>query len=103
MLFGQTLPLEPGRYQFATTFAGRRFNESLFVSPGETTAITFDAAAIAEAVTAEKSAAAEAKKPAEPQTPAEPAKPVSKFCKSCKPPPKAGAKFCTRCGTKVGT
>jgi hypothetical protein len=119
MPFGQTAELEPGKYTFATTFAGRRYEESFYVSPGEQTAITFDAAAIAEAATASQAQAVPppAKPAAMPNTPpAPPAKPVqlpkpaalptgrppaASFCKNCGKPLKAGAKFCSDCGTKV--
>ena len=106
LAFGQPLTLEPGKYQFATTFAGQKYTESFYISPGETTAITFDSGAIAAEANAAKSAEAATAKAAEAaakpatETPAE--KPVAKFCKNCGFPLKAGAKFCTHCGAKVG-
>ena len=105
--FGGTMPLEPGKYTFATTFAGRRFAEPFWISPGETTSITFDAAAIANDLRAAGQDAEAPSAPA-PMSPA-PAKgapgaaPVRqpKFCVHCGAPLTPGAKFCTRCGAAV--
>ena len=119
MPFGDVAPLEPGKYVFATTFAGKEFRQTFYVSPGEQTAITFDAAAIAEDATAAqaKPAAPPAPPAPKPDAPTPPNKPVqlpkpaelptakpkpaAAFCKSCGKPLKPGVKFCSNCGTKV--
>jgi len=95
--FGQSVDLPPGRYHMETDYAGQHFEQPFFISPAETTSITFDAGAIADAINAEK-AAAQPKPAAEP---APQAKPDPKFCKNCGRPLKPGAKFCTNCGAKV--
>lgn len=94
--FGQSLQLPPGKYQFQTTFGGQTYGDGFYISPGETTSITFDSAAIADA------ANAAAARPAEPPAADAPVqKPAAKFCKNCGAALKPGAKFCSGCGAKI--
>jgi hypothetical protein len=101
--FGQPVTLPEGQYTLATTFAGKRFQEAMWVNTGSTTAALFDADKID--VTAPAPGEATATTPADTPPPtaggeAGAARP--KFCTHCGKPLSPGAKFCTHCGTRVG-
>jgi hypothetical protein len=102
--FGQSLQLPPGKYQFQTTFGGQTYGDGFYISPGETTSITFDSGAIADAANAAQAAKNKPAEPAPTPTAEKPAtaKPAAKFCKNCGAPLKPGAKFCSNCGAKLG-
>jgi hypothetical protein len=97
--FGESVPLNEGKYVLRTTYAGRPFEQSFYVSPGETTAVTFDASQVPA------SAPAPAPPPAPTAAAPEPTPPNlanwPKFCTHCGAPLKPGQKFCTKCGQPV--
>jgi Ca-activated chloride channel family protein len=102
--FGESIPLPEGKYTFRTEFAGKQFESPFWINAGTTTAVTFDAAGVANEMKTAKDAA-----PAVPQAPAAvanqpgeqspPAKDF-KFCTSCGAKIARAAKFCTSCGAK---
>jgi hypothetical protein len=99
--FGQSKSLPEGRYVFTTDFAGKPFNEPLWVNTGSTTAVLFDAGKIdvaepADARTPPQTLPADSEKPA-----GSPAR--AKFCSECGKVLGPGAKFCANCGKRVGT
>jgi hypothetical protein len=106
--FGESVPLPEGKYTFRTTFGGQTFEQDFWINAATTTAITFDAAAIATDASSKVDAPAVAAQPA----PAQPAQPppaqpapaagAKKFCTSCGAALKPDAKFCTSCGAKLG-
>jgi hypothetical protein len=103
--FGQTVTLPEGQYKFRTTFAGHAFEQPFWINAGTTTAVSFDAAAVAAALAAGEGtpapsaapAAAAAAAPTGATQPVAPA-PAGKFCTSCGGPLTPAAKFCTKCG-----
>jgi hypothetical protein len=114
--FGDSVPLGEGKYLLRTAYAGRAFEQPFYVSPGETTAVTFDASQVPAAASGEAAApappaaaapTAAAAPPAAPAAPpAAPAAPPTvanwpKFCTHCGAPLKPGQKFCSKCGTPV--
>lgn len=95
--FGDSVSLAAGKYHLQVAFAGRSFDQDFYVSPEETTSLTFDASQIpagpAPATAAPVEAAAPPVPAAGPNWP--------KFCTHCGAPLKPGQKFCAVCGTKV--
>jgi hypothetical protein len=99
--FGQAKSLPEGRYVFTTDFAGKAFNEPLWVNTGSTTAVLFDAGKIDVAEPAGGRAPPQTL-PAGGEKPAgAPARP--KYCTGCGKALGAGAKFCANCGKRVGS
>ena len=116
--FGESVELPAGKYRVRAAYAGRTFEEDLWINAGSTTAVTFEAVNVSNdpggaspvappaspAAPAMAAPAAPTAQPASPEagapTPA-PA-PKAKFCTGCGSPLAAGAKFCTKCGAKVG-
>jgi hypothetical protein len=107
--FGDAVPLPEGKYQFQTVYAGRPFQQAFYISPGENTAITFDASQVPAggAVAGANEAAPPPATAAEAPTAATPASGTPsvanwpKFCTHCGAPLKPGQKFCSKCGTPV--
>lgn len=99
--FGDSVSLPEGQYKFRTVFAGRPFEQELYISPGENTAVTFDASQVPPgAAASEQSPAAVAPAAAAPPATETP-KAWPRFCTHCGAPLKPGQKFCTTCGTPV--
>lgn len=96
--FGDSMTLQPGKYHFTTVFAGRPFQQDFYVSPEETTSLTFDASQIPPGPIQDSAAPPVANAPA---SPAEAPSTWPKFCTHCGAPLKPGQKFCTVCGAKV--
>lgn len=96
--FGDSMTLDPGKYHFSTIFAGRQFEQDLYINPEETTSLTFDASQIPLGSLQGGAAPPVANTP---QTPSETPSTWPKFCAHCGAPLKPGQKFCTVCGTKV--
>ncbi|HEV7300281.1 MAG TPA: VWA domain-containing protein [Tepidisphaeraceae bacterium] len=109
--FGTEKQLEPGKYTFVTTFAGKRFAEPFWVNAGSTTSITFDPASIPVEALGDSAPATDAPPatppvatppaPDAPTTPADGGNVAKKFCTNCGAALAPGAKFCTTCGAKV--
>jgi hypothetical protein len=106
--FGDNVPLPEGKYTFRTDFAGKQFESPFWINAGGTTAVTFDAAAVANEMAKAKDAApapaaqqpAEAPAAAAPAPAAQPPAKDFKFCTNCGAKIAANAKFCTSCGAK---
>ena len=102
--FGESRSLPEGRYVFATEFAGKRFNEPVWVNTSDTTAVLFDAGKIDVNEPAGAPPGREAPREVVETPPVE--KPAAthagrRFCTECGAGLAAGAKFCTKCGVKV--
>jgi hypothetical protein len=95
--FGDSVSLAPGKYRMSTTFAGRPIEQEFYISPDETTSITFDASQIPPG----PSPAPAPPVATAPPAPAEAPSTWPKFCSHCGAPLKPGQKFCSVCGTKV--
>ncbi|QOV87853.1 VWA domain-containing protein [Humisphaera borealis] len=110
--FGDSQPLEPGRYAFVTAFGGKRFNEPFWVNAGEPTAVLFDAGkfGVTEPKGPPPPAGLPATRPATPDPvvttpPFNPATPPAnrpKFCVHCGNKLGPTGNFCTSCGKKIG-
>ncbi|HEY2588604.1 MAG TPA: zinc-ribbon domain-containing protein [Tepidisphaeraceae bacterium] len=98
--FGDSVPLGEGKYVLRTAYAGRSFEQPFYVSPGETTAVTFDASQIPAGAVAPAATATPTPAAAPEQSPPAAAN-WPKFCTHCGAPLKPGQKFCTKCGTPV--
>lgn len=96
--FGDSMTLQPGKYHFTTVFAGRPFQQDFYVSPEETTSLTFDASQIPPGPIEGGATPPIANAPA---SRAEAPSIWPKFCTHCGAPLKPGQKFCTVCGAKV--
>jgi hypothetical protein len=106
--FGDSVPLAEGKYSFRTEFAGKQFDSPFWINAGGTTAVTFDAAAVADEMAKAKDAAP-AQAPAQAPVVENPAGPAPaaatpdkdfKFCTNCGAKLARNAKFCTSCGAK---
>lgn len=95
--FGDSMSLPAGKYQLSTVFAGRPFQQEFYVSPEETTSLTFDASQVPAGQIGAAPAAAADTPPAADGAPST----WPKFCTHCGAPLKPGQKFCSVCGTKV--
>ena len=106
--FGESVALPEGKYKFQTRFGAQTFEQDFWINAASTTAITFDAAAIAtdasskvDASVAGQPAPAPAAGQPPPAQPAPAAVGAKKFCTSCGAALKPDAKFCTSCGAKA--
>jgi len=109
--FGEARTLKEGKYVVKTSFAGKPQETSMWVNTGKTTALLFDAGKAGDG----PGSVATASNGNPPQTqPAVGAAPTAggaavqpaagpHFCTHCGAPQGPSAKFCTKCGTKVGT
>lgn len=93
--FGDAVPLPPGKYHMITNFLGHSFDQQFYISPQQTTSVTFDASQIPS----DQTPAPVATTP--PSPPADAPSTWPKFCAHCGAPLKPGQKFCSVCGTKV--
>ncbi|HEX8915540.1 MAG TPA: VWA domain-containing protein, partial [Humisphaera sp.] len=104
--FGDRRELPAGRYAFVTGFAGKQYREPFWVSPGEPTAVVFDAGKV------DVVQAPGATKPTTPEmlTPVangggaaatQPVAPRPMFCTECGAKLAPNARFCTNCGKRV--
>ncbi len=98
--FGKPAMLPEGKYRLQTTYGGNPFEREFWINTDSTTTVTFDASKAP--VTARSDSAGQPARPVERH--AEPVTEVVKrFCTNCGAQLKAGAKFCEKCGTKVGS
>jgi hypothetical protein len=90
--FGESKKLKEGKYRLRTAFAGRAFEQELWINTAATTSVTFDGSAMPSG--AAPAAAEDADKPTRPA--AIPA--ARRFCTDCGKPLTAAARFCPACG-----
>ena len=98
--FGESVELAAGKYRVRATYAGKTFEETLWINAGTTTAVTFEAR---NAASDPGVGAAPGSRPAAGASPApQPgASPKAKFCTGCGKAITPGAKFCSGCGAKL--
>jgi hypothetical protein len=106
--FGQSISLPEGSYQFATSFAGKAFQEPFWINTESTTAVLFDAGKIdftpppGPASAAPTTAGMAKTEPDAKSSPSPVAPAMARFCSECGKPLPANAKFCPNCGKVVG-